>query len=97
MKRFFGPNIVERIEQERRKSVKWKVEWNGGARHEVYFDDLVFHAREAHVVMLASHSCTCGKWDHKSDIICQHALAAATFQGEDPFEYVSERFTRMYT
>lgn len=41
-----GPNIIAKIEKETKKCSKWHVEWNGGAYHEVYMDNLVQHVRK---------------------------------------------------
>ena len=84
----YGPNITAKLEKERQKSSKWLVKWNGGTKHEVYWDNLKVHVREAHVVILTEQKCSCGKWD-KTGIPCQHAMAAIAFQGEDPFNYVA--------
>lgn len=51
-----GPNIVKRIVKERNNSAKWMVEWNGGACHEIFWDDLVNHIREGYFVRLYNHS-----------------------------------------
>lgn len=56
-----GPRIVKKIEKERKKSGKWKIKWNGSRKHEVFYDNLVLHARKGHVVLLQSQSCPCGK------------------------------------
>ncbi|XP_039113801.1 uncharacterized protein LOC120249377 [Dioscorea cayenensis subsp. rotundata] len=88
-----GPNILARIEKERKKTSKWQVEWNGGASHEVFRDDLMQHAREGYVVMLACQSCSCGKWN-KSGIPCEHALAVISFNGVDPVDFVAEWFKK---
>lgn len=42
---------------------------------------------------LANHSCSCGKWD-KCGIPCQHAIAAISFCGANPVNYLSEWFSR---
>lgn len=88
-----GPRICARIEKEREKSGKWQVEWSGGAKHEVFWDNLFFHAREGYVVLLENHNCSCRKWD-KTGIPCQHALAALAFQGLDPLEYIAHWFKK---
>ncbi|XP_039133310.1 uncharacterized protein LOC120270379 [Dioscorea cayenensis subsp. rotundata] len=88
-----GPRICARIEKERVKSGKWQVEWSGGAKHEVFWDNLFFHAREGYVVLLENHNCSCRKWD-KTGIPCQHALAALAFQGLDPLEYIAHWFKK---
>lgn len=51
-----GPNIVSKIEKERNNCGKWYVEWNGGAIHEVFCDNLMVHVREAYTVTLRDHS-----------------------------------------
>lgn len=85
----YGPNILSKIEKERKMSGKWMVEWNGGTSHEVYWDNLVLYVREGYVVLLANIMCSCGKWS-KTGIPCQHALAAIAFSGVDPIDYVSK-------
>lgn len=65
----YGPNIVTKLDKERKKCGKWHIEWNGGSRHELYWDNLILHVREAYVVTLAEHVCSCGKWS-KSGIPC---------------------------
>lgn len=97
VKRLFGlkwnseceTNIVAKLEKERNKATKWQVECNGGAIHEVLWDNLIYHARDAYVVRLGDHSRSCGKWD-KSGIPCQHTLVATAFIGANPFDYVFE-------
>ncbi|XP_039118187.1 uncharacterized protein LOC120254107 [Dioscorea cayenensis subsp. rotundata] len=84
-----GPSIIPKIEKERQKSAKWQVEWNGGASHEVYWDNLILNEREGYVVLLADEMCSCGKWQ-KSSIPCQHSLATIAFVGADPLNYVSD-------
>ena len=69
------------------------MEWNGCLRHEVFWDNLVIHAREGYVVLLRNHSCSCGKWD-KSGIPCQHAIAAVTFEVANRLDYVAEWFKK---
>lgn len=88
-----GPNIVSRIDKERKNSSRWYVEWNGGASHEVFRDDLVQHVREGYVVLLACQSCSCGKWN-KMGISCEHALAVISFNGADPENFVADWFKR---
>lgn len=56
-----GPNIVSKIEKERNNCGKWYVEWNGGAIHEVFWDNLMLHVRETYTVRLHDHSCSYGK------------------------------------
>ena len=53
-----GPNIVAKLEKERNKSVKWTVEWNGGASHKVFWDDMVQHVRHSYIVRLENHCCS---------------------------------------
>ena len=89
----YGPNIVEKIVKERKKIGKWQVKWNKGSRHEVFWDNLVINARKGYVILLGSHSCSCGKWD-KSGIPCQHAIAAITFEGIHLFDYMAEWFRK---
>ena len=48
----YGPIIVEKIEKETKKSGKWQAEWNGCLRHEVFWDNLIIHARKDYVVLL---------------------------------------------
>ena len=69
------------------------MDWNVAAKHEVYWDDVLLLVRETYVVKLANNSCSCGKWD-KSGILCQHAMAAITFHGVDPLNYISEWFKK---
>ncbi|XP_039145936.1 uncharacterized protein LOC120283315 [Dioscorea cayenensis subsp. rotundata] len=88
-----GPNIVSRIDKERKNSSRWYVEWNGGASHEVFRDDLVQHVREGYVILLACQSCSCGKWN-KMGIPCEHALAVISFNGADPENFVADWFKR---
>lgn len=83
-----GPNIATKIEKERNKSMKWRVQWNGGASHELFFDDMVQHVRHGHVVRLENHSCSCGRWD-KTGIPCELALAVIIFCGADPVSFLS--------
>lgn len=45
-----GPNIVAKLEKERNKATNWQLEWNGVAIHEVFWDNLMYHVREAYVV-----------------------------------------------
>lgn len=52
----YGPNIVAKVNKERKISTKWHVEWNRASSHEVYWDNLVLHVRDAYVVNLADHS-----------------------------------------
>ena len=58
-----GPNILAKVEKERKKSAKWQDEWDEGACREAYWDYLVLHVREGFVVLLADHMCSYGKWD----------------------------------
>lgn len=88
-----GPNIVARIEKERKRSLKWHVVWNGGVSHEVFRDDLMQYIREGYVVVLAGQGCSCGRWD-KIEIPYENAVAAISFNGEDPLEYVTDWFKR---
>lgn len=69
------------------------MECNGGLRHEVVWDNLVIHAWEGYVVLLGSQSCSCGKWD-KNGIPCQHSIAAISFEGADPLDYIVEWFKK---
>ena len=87
------PNIVAKMEKERNKSVKWRVEWNSGASHEVLWDDTVQHVRHGYVVRLENHCCSCGKWD-KTGIPCEHAMAVIIFCGADPVSYLSDWFKK---
>ena len=48
----YGSDIVEKIEKEKKKSGKCLVEWNGGVKHEVFYNNLVINVREEHVVLL---------------------------------------------
>lgn len=89
----YGPNIVSKIEKERKNSTKWHVEWNGASSHEAYWDNLILHVREAYVVILSYQNCTCGKWN-KSGIPCQHEIAAIAFNGADIMDYVSEWYRK---
>ncbi|XP_039118366.1 uncharacterized protein LOC120254310 [Dioscorea cayenensis subsp. rotundata] len=90
-----GPNIVTKLDKERKKCGKWHVEWNGGSRHEVYWDNLILHVREAYVVTLAEHVRSCRKWS-KSGIPCQHAIASIAFSGLEPLDFISEYFRKEY-
>lgn len=65
------------------------------AKHEVFWDNLVLHAREGHVVQLGSQSFSCGKWG-KIGIPCQHALATLAFEGSDLLVMLPIGFTRRY-
>lgn len=88
-----GPNIVAKLEKERKKSSMWQVEWNGGLIHEVFWDNLVLHVREGYVVKLQGQACSCGKWD-KSGLPYQHALVAMSFDGLDSLDYVFDWFKK---
>lgn len=88
-----GPNIVARIEKERKRSLKWHVVWNGGVSHEVFRDDLMHHVREGYVVMLVGQGCSSGRWD-KSEILCEHVMAGISFNGKDPLKNVTDWFKK---
>ncbi|XVF65088.1 hypothetical protein PTKIN_Ptkin09bG0218700 [Pterospermum kingtungense] len=89
----YAPRILERLEKSRKLAGKWEVEWNGSAKHEVYWDDAENHLRESYTVRLQNHSCTCRKWDI-SGVPCQHAVAAIMYEGADPLSYLSEYFCK---
>ena len=90
----YGPNITAKLEKERQKSSKWLVEWNEDTKHEVYWDNLMMHVREAYVVILTEQKCSCGKWD-KTGIPCPHAMVIIAFQEENPLNYVAHWFNKV--
>ena len=69
------------------------MEWNGGLRRDVFWNNLVIHARKGYVVLLGNHSFSCGKWD-KSGIPCQLAIPAITIEETDSLDYVAEWFRK---
>lgn len=48
----YGPNILAKIEKERKKGAKRQVKWNESACHKVYYNNSVLYIREGYVVML---------------------------------------------
>ncbi|KAH7690440.1 Zinc finger PMZ-type protein [Dioscorea alata] len=49
--------------------------------------------KRGYVVILGSHSYSCGKWD-RTRIPCQHALLSLAFQGSNPLDYVCDWYKK---
>ncbi|XP_051149867.1 uncharacterized protein LOC127264402 [Andrographis paniculata] len=81
------PNIVKKIEVQRKESRNCFPSWAGEDKFEI------MHLQSNHVIHLKSKSCTCGMFQLVGYPCC-HAIAALDMHRQDPLEFVDVYFSK---